>query len=124
MTLRVNENSLLQTIQENVVTKELETQNTLEKQKANESVPICDAEQIYEALMLPYTELLNSDEESKSIFNNYKMNLNNRGATWNKLDTETDICVLSALLFEWLEHLKSPILGKTNFFGCFQAILN
>ena len=62
--------------------------------------------------MLPYAELLASDEASKNIFTEYKMDLNNRGCTWNQLDTETDIGVLSALLFEWMEHLKSPILGK------------
>ena len=103
----------MQSIQENVVTKELETQFTLEKQKAAESVPICDVDQIFEALMLPYAELLASDEVSRKVFNEYKMNLNNRGATWSQLDTETDIGVLSALLFEWMEHLKSPILGST-----------
>ena len=103
----------MQSIQENVVTKELETQFTLEKQKAAESVPICDVDQIFEALMLPYAELLASDEVSRKVFNEYKMNLNNRGATWSQLDTETDIGVLSALLFEWMEHLKSPILGNT-----------
>ena len=65
--------------------------------------------------MLPYAELLASDEASKNVFHQYKVNLNNRGATWNKLDTETDIGVLSALLFEWMEHLKSPILGKDDF---------
>ena len=90
----------------------METQFTLEKQKAAESVPICDADQIFEALMLPYAELLASDEASKNIFTEYKMDLNNRGCTWSQLDTETDIGVLSALLFEWMEHLKSPILGK------------
>ena len=61
---------------------------------------------------LPYAELLASDEASKNIFTEYKMDLNNRGCTWSQLDTETDIGVLSALLFEWMEHLKSPILGK------------
>ena len=106
----------MQSIQENVVTKELETQFTLEKQKAAESVPICDVDQIFEALMLPYAELLASDEVSRKVFNEYKMNLNNRGATWSQLDTETDIGVLSALLFEWMEHLKSPILGNISIF--------
>ena len=108
---------LLQTIQENVVTRELEKQNSLEKQKAVESIPTCDVDQIFEALMMPYADLLATDEPSRIIFTGYKMDLNNRGASWSKLDTETDIGVLSALLFEWLEHLKAPILGK--FTNCF-----
>ena len=103
---------LFQTIQENVVTKELENQTNLDKQKAIESIPTCDANQIHEALLMPYADILASDEKSRHIFNGYKMDLNNRGASWSKLETETDIGVLSALLFDWLEHLKSPILGN------------
>lgn len=96
------------------MTKELQEQTDYEKQKALESTPICDSSQVYEALMLPFADLLASDETSRDIFNTYKFNLNNRGAAWNKLDTETDIGVLSALLFEWLEHLKSPILDRNG----------
>ena len=77
-------------------------------------MPICDANEVYEALLLPHMEILSSDEESKNSFHSYKINLNNRGATWNKLDTETDIGVLSALLFDWMEHLKSPILDRNG----------
>ena len=33
-------------------------------------------------------------------------------SAWDRLDTENDLFVLTALLLEWLEHLKSPALGK------------
>ena len=33
-------------------------------------------------------------------------------SAWDRLDTESDLFVLTALLLEWLEHLKSPALGK------------
>ena len=33
-------------------------------------------------------------------------------SAWDRLDTESDLFVLAALLLEWLEHLKSPALGK------------
>ena len=36
------------------------------------------------------------------------------GATWGILEAETDTGVLAALLFEWLEHLKSPILDRNG----------
>ena len=36
------------------------------------------------------------------------------GATWGILEAETDTGVLAALLFEWLEHLKTPILDRNG----------
>ena len=92
------------------MTKELQTQTHLQNQKANECVPVCDVKQIFEALLLPFGEL--TDESVKDLIMKYKVDLNNRGATWNQIDTETDIAVLSALLFDWMEHLKSPILDR------------
>ena len=33
-------------------------------------------------------------------------------SAWDRLDTENDLFVLTGLLLEWLEHLKTPALGK------------
>ena len=33
-------------------------------------------------------------------------------SAWDRLDTENDLFVLTGLLFEWLEHLRSPVIGK------------
>ena len=33
-------------------------------------------------------------------------------SAWDRLDTENDLFVLTGLLLEWLEHLKTPVLGK------------
>ena len=33
-------------------------------------------------------------------------------SAWDRLDTESDLFVLSGLLFEWLEHLRTPVIGK------------
>ena len=33
-------------------------------------------------------------------------------SAWNRLDTESDLFVLTGLLFEWLEHLRTPVIGK------------
>ena len=33
-------------------------------------------------------------------------------SAWDRLDTESDLFVLTGLLLEWLEHLRSPALGK------------
>ena len=33
-------------------------------------------------------------------------------SAWDRLDTESDLFVLTGLLFEWLEHLRTPVIGK------------
>ena len=33
-------------------------------------------------------------------------------SAWDRLDTENDLFVLTGLLFEWLEHLRTPVIGK------------
>ena len=60
------------------MTKELETHN-LAKQKALESVPICDVIEVYEVLMMPMSEQLGSEESTVTSFVTYKTDLNNRG---------------------------------------------
>lgn len=35
-------------------------------------------------------------------------------SAWERLTTETNLTVLSTLLCEWLEHLKSPVIDKDN----------
>lgn len=48
------------------------------------------------------------------LLDQYRSTLNYRVSAWDKIDTETNLWVLTAMLFEWLEHLKSPILGKDS----------
>ena len=50
--------------------------------------------------------LANTDQPFLSV------DLNNRASTWSKLDTEVNVPLLATLLFDWLEHLKSPILDR------------
>lgn len=38
------------------------------------------------------------------------MDLNHRSTAWQRLQMETDLDILSGLLFEWLETLKHPLL--------------
>lgn len=41
---------------------------------------------------------------------NTQIELNNKNSTWQRLELETSLRVLSSLLFEWLETLKGPVL--------------
>ena len=34
--------------------------------------------------------------------------------TWDRLETETNLSLLSLLLMEWLEHLKTPVIDKVR----------
>ncbi|XP_043794705.1 protein tyrosine phosphatase domain-containing protein 1-like isoform X2 [Apis laboriosa] len=49
-------------------------------------------------------------EKTKKRIQDYQMDLNHRSTAWQRLQMETDLDVLSGLLFEWLETLKHPLL--------------
>ncbi|XP_012340481.1 protein tyrosine phosphatase domain-containing protein 1-like [Apis florea] len=49
-------------------------------------------------------------EKTKKCIQDYQMDLNHRSTAWQRLQMETDLDVLSGLLFEWLETLKHPLL--------------
>lgn len=101
-----------QTIQENMVTKELASQMDLQRVAASEHLPVYGVASIYDALMAPYDDILRRNEDKADKYRAYKNDLNNRASTWNRLDTELDLHILCGLLFEWLEHLKGPILDR------------
>ncbi|TGZ53649.1 Protein tyrosine phosphatase domain-containing protein 1 [Temnothorax longispinosus] len=44
-----------------------------------------------------------------------KIDLNHRCTAWQRLELETDLELLSTLLFEWLENLKHPLLDVDSF---------
>lgn len=46
----------------------------------------------------------------KKRLQNYQSDLNHRCSAWQRLELETNLELLSALLFEWLEGLKHPLL--------------
>ncbi|XP_025267437.1 protein tyrosine phosphatase domain-containing protein 1 isoform X1 [Camponotus floridanus] len=50
----------------------------------------------------------------KKRLNDYQSDLNHRCTAWQRLELETNLEVLSILLFEWLETLKHPLLDVDN----------
>jgi hypothetical protein len=77
----------------------------------------------YNAILMPHGEILDeaSSELDKSKVRpdvkklmGYKMELNFRLSAWDRLETETNLFVLTGLLLYWLEHLKSPILDQVR----------
>lgn len=63
-----------------------------------------------EAIKLLLCSNENLADEKKRKINHYQVDLNLRSTAWQRLELETDIEILSSLLYEWLESLKRPIL--------------
>ncbi|KAK4287979.1 hypothetical protein Pmani_038963 [Petrolisthes manimaculis] len=63
---------------------------------------------VYEALLVDHSVL---DIEFKKQLKAYRIDLNLKQSAWDKLHTESNPELLTGLLFTWLEHLKTPMLG-------------
>ena len=108
-----------QTLAENKVTKELASHNDLQKAALEERLPIYSSEQVYQSLIEPHLAKSNTSDNKWSNtwllqLKKYQTDLNYRMSSWDRLSTETSLMVLSTLLFEWLEHLKTPVIDKDN----------
>ncbi|XP_043465511.1 protein tyrosine phosphatase domain-containing protein 1-like isoform X2 [Leptopilina heterotoma] len=63
-----------------------------------------------EAIKLLLCNNENLSDEKKRKIHHYQVDLNIRSTAWQRLQLETDIEILSSLLYEWLESLRRPIL--------------
>jgi protein tyrosine phosphatase domain-containing protein 1 len=66
---------------------------------------------VVQALLADHNML--SDGMRKYI-RQYRVDLNHRDSAWTKLQMEKNLYVLTGLLYDWLEHLRVPILGKDD----------
>jgi hypothetical protein len=69
------------------------------------------SEELVTALLTDYHL---ADEQIRKQIRQLRIELNHRQSTWVRMYVEPDVRLLSGLLFEWLEHLKSPILSKDD----------
>jgi len=44
----------------------------------------------------------------------YKVDLNHRQSAWTRLQVEKNLYVLTGLLYDWLEHLRLPVLSRDD----------
>jgi len=44
----------------------------------------------------------------------YKVDLNHRHSAWTRLQVEKNLYVLTGLLYDWLEHLRLPVLSRDD----------
>ena len=109
-----------QNLGENQVTQELASHNDLQLAAHRERLPLYPAEEVFAALIQvnpskkPGTVLATHEEVLVNSLKQYQMDLNYKTSAWDKLETETNLTILSALLMDWLEHLKVPIIDKVN----------
>jgi protein tyrosine phosphatase domain-containing protein 1 len=101
--------------------------DNIHKAAASENLPKYDTATMVDALLDSHSEVIllsttggNSNGRNNwtspdvLLLDQYRSSLNYKLSAWDRLDTETNIWVLAALLFEWLEHLKTPILDKDS----------
>ena len=109
-----------QNLGENQVTQELASHNDLQLAAHKERLPLYPAEEVFAALVQvnpskkPGVVLATHEEVLVTSLKQYQMDLNYKTSAWDKLETETNLTILSALLMDWLEHLKVPIIDKVN----------
>ena len=101
------------------VTHELASHNDLQAAAQKERLPIYSAEQVYKSLIQPNiikkqgVESGSDWEETLVLqLKQYQAELNSKTSAWDRLETETNLALLTNLLLEWLEHLKTPVIDK------------
>ncbi|XP_033209721.1 protein tyrosine phosphatase domain-containing protein 1-like isoform X4 [Belonocnema kinseyi] len=87
--------------------KEIQSNMNLKNAAETQVFTIVSANEAIKALLCNKETL--SDEKKKKIYN-YQIDLNTRSTAWQSLELETDLEILSSLLYEWMESLKKPIL--------------
>ncbi|KYQ59394.1 Protein tyrosine phosphatase domain-containing protein 1 [Trachymyrmex zeteki] len=63
-----------------------------------------------EAIKVLIRDSVSLSDPIKKRLQNYQSDLNHRCTAWQRLELETNLELLSTLLFEWLESLKHPLL--------------
>ena len=90
------------------MTKAINTYNNLRKAEARRG--LYDAEAVLGAMLHVGGGDSSGDSNTEDVtlkaIKKYKADLNYKTSAWDKLDTETNLKVLTGLLLDWLEHLK------------------
>ncbi|XP_063852707.1 protein tyrosine phosphatase domain-containing protein 1-like isoform X3 [Scylla paramamosain] len=96
-----------QPLSDNLCYQELASQSDLRRQ-AEDGHEVVLTKDVYEALVVDHSLM---DVEFKKHLKAYRVDLNVKQSAWDKLNAETSLPLLTGLLYTWLEHLKSPVLG-------------
>ena len=69
------------------------------------------ADDVVQALLADHNML---NDSVKKYIRHLRVELNHRQSAWTRLQVEKNLFVLSGLLFDWLEHLRVPILSRDD----------
>lgn len=98
----------MESLLENKCFKELESEKSYRKNSVVNPEDVKGVEEIADALLIDVNDL--SREETAHLLQiEQEINMSQMG--WRKIDSENNVYVLAALLFDWLETLKVPVLG-------------
>ncbi|GLH11664.1 Protein of unknown function [Gryllus bimaculatus] len=100
-----------QALYDNMCYQELSSQGELEKASEKEQIIPYNVEDAVQALLANHCMM---GEGTKKYVRQLRVDLNHRQSAWGRLKIERNLYVLTNLLFEWLEHLKSPILDRDD----------
>ncbi|PSN44961.1 hypothetical protein C0J52_05490 [Blattella germanica] len=100
-----------QMIQDNICFQELSSQSDLRKAMENEKFTPYQVEDVIQALLADHNML---SDGIKKYIRQYRFDLNIRQSAWARLQVEKNLYVLTGLLFDWLEHLRIPILSRDD----------
>nr|XP_045614195.1 protein tyrosine phosphatase domain-containing protein 1-like [Procambarus clarkii] len=96
-----------QPLTENSCYQELTSQSDLRHQADTENLKVLLPKEVYEALLVDHSLL---DHDFKKQLKNYRIDLNVKQSAWERLNTETNLYILTGLMYTWLEHLRTPVL--------------
>jgi protein tyrosine phosphatase domain-containing protein 1 len=54
------------------------------------------------------------EDGMRKYIRQYRVNLNHRQSAWTRLQMEKNLYVLTGLLYDWLEHLRVPVLSRDD----------
>ncbi|XP_069693915.1 protein tyrosine phosphatase domain-containing protein 1-like [Periplaneta americana] len=100
-----------QILQDNICYQELSSQSDLRKAVENEKFTPYHVDEVVQALLADHNML---SDGMKKYIRQYRVDLNHRQSTWTRLQVEKNLYVLTGLLYDWLEHLRVPILSRDD----------
>ncbi|KAF7287427.1 hypothetical protein GWI33_001400 [Rhynchophorus ferrugineus] len=104
----INDDLLL----ENRCFQELETQKSFAQDHNDEEIIIHDTQEVINSFITDYSK---HDNEIRRKIRLYQNEINCSQVGWLRLAVETDVDILVALLLEWLEGLKVPVMKLEHF---------
>ncbi|XP_076749525.1 uncharacterized protein LOC143422620 isoform X2 [Xylocopa sonorina] len=96
-----------QDLADNDCYKEIQSHIDLKAAAQNTALETVSIEEVIRALVKDDSTL---PDKTKKRIQDYQMILNHRATAWQRIQMETNLDILSGLLFEWLETLKHPLL--------------